>query len=311
MLFFSSALPSEVITNSEIENRLQLPADWIEARTGILQRRYFSGPLSILAIEAAQQVIEQHRIQPSEIDVIVCSTVTPDHPWPATACKIAHGIGAKNAWAFDVSAACSGFLYSLELVRGLLKSGLYRKILLVNGDCMSSVIDPMDKNTSIIFGDGCSASLWDNESIACIKYIQLYADGADYDKIIVNNGGSAERNGLPAFLHMEGKATFKLAIQRMSEGMEELLLRNGMTMDDIDYIVPHQANMRIIQAIIDYMRVEPSKVLTNLAMVGNTTNGSIPLCLAHHKDKFKSGQKVLLCAFGAGTTWGTGLVEWR
>jgi 3-oxoacyl-[acyl-carrier-protein] synthase-3 len=309
MFFFASALPTAIVSNATIEARLSLPEGWIETRTGIRERRYHSGGLSELGVEAAKQVLHHYSLGAQDIDVVILSTVTPDNPWPATACKIAHAIGATQAWAFDLSAACSGFLYSLEMTRALLMSGLYKNILLINGDCMSSVIDPMDKNTSIVFGDGCSASLWNKDTISCIKYMKLETDGSDYDKIIVPNGGSALRNLEPAFLHMEGKATFKLAIQRMSQGMQELLDHNGLTFDDIDYIVPHQANMRIIQAIIDYVKVDGNKVLTNLQWLGNTTNATIPLCLAHHADKFKSGQKLLLCAFGAGTTWGTALVE--
>lgn len=308
MFFFASALPPAVVTNAEIEARLALPSGWIESRTGIRERRFHAGALSDLGIEAANQVLRHYALEATEIDVVICSTVTPDNPWPATACKIAHAIGAHKAWAFDLSAACSGFLYSLEMVRALLVSGLYKNVLLINGDCMSSVVDPMDKNTSIVFGDGCSASLWNAQNIGAVKYLKLSADGSDYDKIIVPNGGSALRNLEPAFLHMEGKATFKLAIQRMSQGMQELLDSNQLTFDDIDYIVPHQANMRIIQAIIDYVKVDANKVLTNLEWLGNTTNATIPLCLAHHAHKFKSGQRLLLCAFGAGTTWGTALV---
>ncbi len=310
MLTFSSALPERIVFNDEIEKRLNLTPGWIEARTGIKERRLHEGGVSDLGVLACKKLLKKLNFNPLDIDVIIMSTVTPDNPWPATSCKIAAAIQASNAWAFDLSAACSGFLYSLQIVQSLLNSNSYKNILLINGDCMSSVIDPLDKNTSIIFGDGCSASYWNTENISCVKYIKLGADGTDYDKIIVKNGGSAERFSLPVSLTMEGRSTFKLAIQRMSKGILELLEECNLKLTEIDWVIPHQANRRIIDAIIDYLNVDPKIVLTNLERVGNTTNASIPLCFEEYQSKFKKGNYILLCAFGAGTTWGTALIKY-
>jgi 3-oxoacyl-[acyl-carrier-protein] synthase-3 len=308
-LVFGVQLPEMVVYNAEIEERLGLAEGWIEARTGIRSRRVHHGGVTELAVQASMNVIEKEGIDPATIDVVIMSTVTPDHLWPASACKVAHQIGASNAWAFDLSAACSGFLFSLETVRAMLLSGLYKRVLLINGDCMSSVIDPMDKNTSIIFGDGCAASIWDRERIAKMKYMKLGSNGADYDKIVVSNAGSAIRQSNAPALLMEGKATFKLAVQTMTNAIHDLLRENGLNLEDIAWVVPHQANQRIIDAITEQVGADPAIVLTNLDSVGNTTNASIPLCLAHHAEKFKSGDKIIVCAFGAGVTWGAGLIE--
>lgn len=308
----SSCLPSEFVSNTSLEQRLNLPDGWIYARTGIRERRIHRGGVSELAIPAAKELMHSLQLDPASIDAVIFATVTPDHPWPASACKVAHAIGAHNTLAFDISAACSGFLYALQVVHSLITSGAKKNVLLLSGDCMSAVVDPLDVNTSIIFGDGCSASFWNKENIDSLLYIDLGSNGAEFDRIVVNGGGSAQRNHshLPA-LFMEGKPTFKLAIEHMSAGIQKLLDKNSLSLDDIDWIVPHQANMRIIQAIIDYLKADPNKVLTNLEWVGNTTNGSIPICLVHHIDKFKPGQLVLLCAFGAGITWGTALIRWK
>lgn len=302
-----SALPDLVIHNSEIESRLNLPFGWIVERTGIRERRFYDGGISSLAIRASNELLEKYEQDPLSIDVVVLSTVTPDHLWPATACKVAHEIGAHNAWAFDISAACSGFLYSMQTVRALISSGLYKKILLINGDCMSSIIDPMDKNTSVLFGDGCAASLWTQEEVEKIQYLELGADGGEYNKIIVDNYGSDARHVSTPYLRMDGRGTFKLAIQTMANSITKALEALNLSIADIDWVIPHQANKRIIDAITDMVGMPPEKVLTNLEWVGNTTNASIPLCYTHHQNKIEKNQRILICSFGAGVTWGAGV----
>ncbi len=312
MQHFYSALPQHIVYNHHIEEQLALPNGWIAQRTGIQQRHEHSGGISELAIESANKCLAAHHLDPMLIDTVLMATVTPDHPWPATACKVAHAIGAHNAWALDISAACSGFVYALQLIQSLLKAGQSKRILLLTGDCMSSVVDPMDRNTRVLFGDACAASLWTNVPLIAIEDVYLGCDGSGYQDIIVQGGGSAlRRSEIASFprLHLEGSKVFKAAVKNIKKSVEIILQRNNLTLSEIDWFIPHQANMRIIETLCEQMGLDNSKVLTNVEQRGNTTNASIPLCWSDHCSRIQPGQRVLTASFGAGYTYGSALLR--
>jgi 3-oxoacyl-[acyl-carrier-protein] synthase III len=312
MQHFFSALPQHIVHSHQIEKQLALPDGWIAQRTGIHQRHQYNGGVSDLAIESAQKCIEAYAINPLEIDTVLMATVTPDHPWPATACKVAHAIGAHNAWALDISAACSGFVYALQLIQSLLNSNKSKCILLLTGDCMSSIIDPMDKNTRILFGDACAASIWTTQQNITIEDVYIGCDGSGYHDIIVEGGGSALRHcDLVAFprLQLEGSKVFKSAVKNLKHSVDIILQRNHIALTDIDWFIPHQANLRIIESLGEQLGIDPSKVLTNIGLRGNTTNASIPLCWADHHQYFQAGDCVLIASFGAGYTYGSAILK--
>jgi 3-oxoacyl-[acyl-carrier-protein] synthase III len=308
---FEYSLPIAKTNNVQLEEQLALPSGWIAQRTGIHERRHHIGGVSDLAIEAALKCLAAEKIEATSIDTVLMATVTPDNPWPATACKVAHAIGAHRAWAMDISAACSGFVYSLQLIKSLLASGQSKCILLLTGDCMSSIVDPQDRNTSILFGDACVASIWRAEQAAEIIDVQLGCDGSGYYDIVVRHAGSANRdNGLnsPA-LHLEGGRVFRAAVSRMSESIQHILLKNQKTIADIQWFIPHQANLRIIEAIASTLELPNDKILSNVQLRGNTTNASIPLCWAEHQQCIQSNDLVLVTSFGAGFTYGSALLQ--
>lgn len=312
MQHFYSALPQHIVYNQQIEEQLALPDGWIVQRTGIHQRHQHTGGISDLAIESANKCLEAHRIHPMQVDTVLMATVTPDHPWPATACKVAHAIGAHNAWALDISAACSGFVYALQLIQSLLSSGKSKCILLLTGDCMSSVIDPMDRNTRVLFGDACAASLWTSQQHIAIEDVYIGCDGSGYHDIMVQGGGSALRHSdIAAFprLHLEGSKVFKAAVKNLKTSVDVILQRNALSLSDVDWFIPHQANMRIIETLSEQLDLDPAKVLTNVEHRGNTTNASIPLCWSDHYTCIQPGQRVLTASFGAGYTYGSALLR--
>ncbi len=314
-------LPDKVMTNFDFEKLVDTSDEWIRTRTGIRERRVLEkGATSDLCAGAIQMVLKNRGIGADEIEVIIVATVTPDMFFPSTACVVQEKIGAKKAWGFDVSAACSGFLYSLVLGTQLIETGAYKKVIVVGADKMSSILDYKDRNSSILFGDGGAAVLLepsDDPSLGIIDH-RLYADGSGGQFLYMKGSGSLNpptHETIDQNLHtlvQDGKAVFKVAVIGMAEVSAEIMQRNNLTADDVDYLVPHQANLRIIDACRERMGIDPSKVMINIDKYGNTTAATIPLCLSEwwHNGKLKRGSTLVLSSFGAGYTWGAVLVKW-
>jgi 3-oxoacyl-[acyl-carrier-protein] synthase-3 len=293
---------------------------WITERTGIKERRILVGKdqgLSVMAIEAVNGLLKKRGIGPEEIDLMIVATVTPDRVFPATANIICDAIGAKNAWGFDLGAACSGFLYALTTGSQFIESGRHKKVVVVGGDKMSSIIDYEDRATCIIFGDGCGAVLLEptEEGVGVMDAI-LRSDGSGCQYLHQKAGGSmrpatertVERKD--HYVYQEGKAVFKFAVTNMADVSAEIMEKNGLTADDVSWLVPHQANKRIIDATANRMGLDESKVMVNIEKFGNTTSGTIPLCLWEWESRLKKGDNLILSAFGGGFTWGAIWIKW-
>ncbi len=313
-------LPEYILTNQELEKLVETNDEWIRTRTGITERRILKDPdkaSGYMAAEAAREILQQRNIDPGEIDVIIVATVTPDYMFPATACIAQSLIGAKNAFCFDLSAACSGFLYALEVGSNMISSGQYRKVLVIGSDKMSSIVDYTDRSTCILFGDGAAGVLLEpaDDENAIIDSI-MYSEGDMSQNLIQQGGGS--RN--PAshetvdkkmhYIYQEGRPVFKRATEGMADVSVEIMEKNQLTGDDVDWLVPHQANLRIIDATARRMNLDPSKVMINIDRYGNTTAATIPLCLYDWKDRLNKGDKIVLAAFGGGYTWGATYLKW-
>jgi 3-oxoacyl-[acyl-carrier-protein] synthase III len=314
-------VPEKIMTNAMLEKLVDTNDEWIRTRTGISERRILeNGATSDLAVPAVQMVLNNRGIGAEEIDVIIFATVTPDMFFPATACVLQQKIGAKKAWGFDVSAACSGFVYAITLGSQLIETGAYKKVLVVGADKMSSILDYTDRNSCILFGDGAGAVLLEPSEDANFGIIdhKLYSDGSGGDFLYMKGGGSLNPsthetiNNKLHYLFQDGKAVFKVAIIGMADVSVEILKRNNLTGADVDWLIPHQANLRIIDATADRMGLDKSKVMINIGKYGNTTAATIPLCLSEwwHEGKVKKGQNLVLSSFGAGYTWGAVLVKW-
>jgi 3-oxoacyl-[acyl-carrier-protein] synthase-3 len=314
-------LPEKVMTNLELEKMVDTTDEWIRTRTGIRERRVLeNGATSDLAVGAVTMLLKNRGMSASEIEVIIVATVTPDMFFPSTACVVQEKLGAKNAWGFDVSAACSGFLYALVLGSQLVETGAYKKVVVVGADKMSSILDYTDRNTCILFGDGGAAVLLEpteDESLGIIDH-RLYSDGSGGQFLYMRGGGSLQPPTHASLergdhkLIQDGKAVFKVAVYGMAEVSAEIMERNHLTGDDVDYLVPHQANLRIIDACRERMGLDPSKVMINIERYGNTTAGTIPICLSEwwHDGKLDRGNTLVLSSFGAGYTWGAILLKW-
>jgi 3-oxoacyl-[acyl-carrier-protein] synthase-3 len=314
-------LPEKVLTNLELEKMVDTTDEWIRTRTGIRERRVLeNGATSDLAVGAITMLLKNRGMSASEIEVIIVATVTPDMFFPSTACVVQEKIGATNAWGFDVSAACSGFLYALVLGSQLVETGAYKKVVVVGADKMSSILDYTDRNTCILFGDGGAAVLLEpteDESLGIIDH-RLYSDGTGGQFLYMRGGGSLQPPTHASLergdhkLIQDGKAVFKVAVYGMAEVSAEIMERNHLTGDDVDYLVPHQANLRIIDACRERMGLDPSKVMINIERYGNTTAGTIPICLSEwwHDGKLDRGNTLVLSSFGAGYTWGAILLKW-
>lgn len=314
-------VPEKILTNADLEKLVETNDEWIRTRTGIRERHILEhGATSDLAVPAVQMCLKNRGITAEEIDAIIFATVTPDMFFPATACVLQEKIGAKKAFGFDISAACSGFVYALTMGSQLIETGAYKKVLVVGADKMSSIIDYTDRNTCILFGDAGAAVLLEpseNESVGIIDH-RLYSDGSGGDFLYMKGGGSLNpptHKTLDDKLHVlyqDGKAVFKVAVVGMADVSAEILERNNLKGDDIDWLVPHQANLRIIDATANRMGLDKSKVMINIDKYGNTTAATIPLCLSEwwHAGKIKKGQNLVLASFGAGYTWGAIYVKW-
>jgi len=313
-------VPDEILTNKDMEKLVETSDDWIQSRTGIKQRHIERDPdkaCSDLVVGAINKLVEQTGLNVEEVDMIIVGTITGDHTFPDTANIVAHKIGAVNAFGYDINAACSGFIFSLVTASQFIETGMYKKILVVGADQMSSILDYEDRTTCILFGDGGGVVLLEpSEEGHGIKDAVLKGDGAGAAFLHMKAGGSKKPTTMETvlarehFVYQEGKTVFKSAIKGMSESITELLARNKLSHDDIDYLIPHQANKRILYGVADYIGFPHDKVLINIENYGNTTAGTIPLCLSDYQDKFKKGDKLILTAFGGGFTWGAILVEW-
>ncbi|MCB0751290.1 MAG: ketoacyl-ACP synthase III [Ignavibacteriae bacterium] len=314
-------LPEKVLDNHYFEKIVDTNDEWIVSRTGIRERRKEeNGATSDMAARAADDLIKNHNINPEEIDVIIVATVTPDMFFPATACLVQEKIGAKNAWGFDLSAACSGFLFALQTGAGLVASGTHKKVMVIGADKMSTIIDYTDRNTCLIFGDGASAVLLEpTEDLNIgVKDSILHCDGAGSEFLYMKGGGSLNpptHETVDAGYHtlyQDGKTVFKEAVKGMADISVDIMKNNNLSADDIAYLVPHQANLRIIDSTANRMGIPKEKAMVNIHKYGNTTAATIPLCLTeYYRDgKLKKGDNLILAAFGAGFTWGSIYLTW-
>lgn len=314
-------LPEEEVPNSFFSSYLDTSDEWIKTRTGINTRRILRvGGSSDLAVPAVKDLLEKRGITANDIDLIIFCTVTPDMFFPSTACVLQDKIGAKNAWGFDLSGACSGFLFGLETGRRFIESGGAKNVLVVGADKMSSIIDYNDRNTCPLFGDGCGVVLLEpieDQDNGVLDSI-LHIDGAGGAHLHMKAGGSLNPPTHETvdkkwhYVYQEGKTVFKSAVVGMADVSAEIVEKNNLTADDIAYLVPHQANLRIIDATRERMGIPEEKVMINIDKYGNTTAGTIPICLSewHSAGKIKKGDRLVLASFGAGYTWGAILVRW-
>jgi len=314
-------VPEKVYDNKYFESIIDTSDEWIISRTGIKERRILeNGATSDLATRAAQDLIASKGLNPEDIDVIIVATVTPDMFFPATACIVQNNIGAKNAWGFDLSAACSGFLFALRTGASLIESGAYKKVMVIGADKMSSITDYTDRNTCVLFGDAGSAVLLEpaeNPEYG-IKDTILHVNGAGRDALYMKGGGSLNPPSHETvdkkmhYIYQDGKAVFKVAVVGMADVSYEIMQRNNLCPEDIKYLVPHQANLRIIDATAERMGITRDKVTINIDKYGNTTAATIPLCLTefYRAGKIRKGDKLILAAFGAGYTWGSMYLVW-
>jgi 3-oxoacyl-[acyl-carrier-protein] synthase-3 len=313
-------VPEYVLTNHELETMVDTNDEWITTRTGIKERRILKGEglgTSDMAVPAVNGLLKKRGIGADEIDLIIFCTTTPDRVFPATANILADKIGAKNAWGYDLQATCSGFLFGLATGSQFIETGKYKKVLVVGGDKMSSMIDYKDRATCIIFGDGCGVVLLEpNEDGYGVIDSVLKSDGSGVPFLHQKAGGSIRPashetiNNREHYLYQEGQSVFKFAVTNMAEVAAEVMERNNLKADDIAWLVPHQANKRIIDATASRTGVSPDKVIINIERYGNTTNGTLPLCLWEWEDKFKKGDNLILAAFGGGFTWGAIYLKW-
>lgn len=313
-------VPDYVMTNEELSTMVDTNDEWIMTRTGIKERRILKeGGTSTMAIKAIDQLLQKTNTKPEEVDLILLATVTPDMRVPATVNIIQEKMGLVNAWGFDYQAGCSGFLFGLEIIQRFVESGRYKKAILVGADMMSSILNYKDRNTCILFGDGAAAILVEPQENSEYGIIdtQNYCDSAGAVECLnVKRHGSAYPLTLEnfdlgeQFVYQDGKKVFVRAVKGMADVVEEVMLRNHLSKDNLAWLVPHQANKRIIDAARDRAGLTEDKVMLNIHRYGNTTNGTIPLCLWDYEKHLKKGDNIMLCAFGAGYTWGSAYIKW-
>jgi 3-oxoacyl-[acyl-carrier-protein] synthase III len=313
-------VPPGLLTNKDLELLVDTSDEWITTRTGIKERHILKEPglaTSDMAVEAVNGLLKKRGISATEIDLIIFATVTPDMVFPSSACILADKIGATNAFAYDLMAACSGFLFSLQTGASFIESGKYKKVLVVGADKMSSIIDYTDRNTCIIFGDGAGAVLLEpNEEGLGIIDAVLKSDGSGRHYLHQKAGGSLKPpthetvDAKEHYVYQDGKTVFKFAVTNMADVSAQIMERNNLKSDDISWLVPHQANLRIIDATAERMGISRDKVMINIERFGNTTNGTLPLCLWEWESKLKKGDNIVLAAFGGGFTWGAIYIKW-
>lgn len=313
-------LPDYVLTNEELTRMVDTNDEWITTRTGIKERRILKGKdqgSSVMAAEAVKKLCEKRGISPEEIDMLILATVTADYIFPATANVVCDKVGAKNAWGYDINAACSGFIFALVTGAQFIQGGRHKKVVVVGVDKMSSIIDYGDRATSIIFGDGAGAVLLepDTNGLGIVDYI-CRVDGSGRKHLYQKAGGSVkppEANSVDMkehYVYQEGQQVFKFAVKEMADVSVEIMQRNKLSADDVAWLVPHQANKRIISAVANRMEVSEDKVMMNIHKYGNTTAGTLPICLWDYEDRLKKGDNIILSAFGGGFTWGAIYLKW-
>ena len=313
-------VPETKLTNFDLEKLVDTNDEWIRSRTGISERRILREPgkaSSDMAVKAIEEILRKKNLDPLDIDCIICATVTPDMVFPATANIIGDKIGAKNAFGFDLGAACSGFLFALTTGASFIEAGRYKKVIVVGVDKMSSIIDYTDRATCIIFGDGAGAALFEpNYEGLGVQDEVLVSDGIGREYLKIDAGGSilpttkeTVENGQHA-VFQDGKTVFKYAVSGMADVSEKIMQRNNLTHDDVNWLIAHQANKRIIDATASRMGVNEDKVLINIQKYGNTTSATLPLLLSDFESKFKKGDNLIFAAFGGGFTWGSIYLKW-
>lgn len=313
-------VPEYVLTNQELEKLVDTNDEWIRSRTGIRERRILKGQdrgTSSMAAEAVRALLEKTNTDPADVELTICATVTPDSLFPDTANTINAAVGADNAWGFDINAACSGFLFALSTGAKFVKTGTHKKVVVIGADTMSSIVNYKDRTTCVIFGDGAGAVLLEpnHEGLGLHDEV-LRGDGAGRKYLHMKAGGSRRpatadtvANG-DHFIFQDGRPVFKAAVTGMTKTVTEVMKRNNLTAAEIDWLVPHQANLRIINAVSDSLSFPKEKVIVNIERYGNTTGATIPLCLWEGQEQFKKGDKILLTAFGGGFTWGASYLTW-
>ncbi len=313
-------VPDDLLTNADLEKMVDTNDEWIRSRTGIVERHIQKGEglgTSDMAVEAVKGLLAKTGTAPEEVDLVICATVTPDHVFPATANIISDKVGITNAWSFDLGAACSGFLYALTTGSQFVETGRYKKVIVVGADKMSAIVDYTDRTTCVLFGDGCGAVMLEptEEEVGIMDHIN-YTDGKGRNFLKMQAGGSVApasaetvANG-EHFIFQDGQPVFKAAVTGMADVAAEIMEKNNLSGDDVSYLVPHQANKRIIDATARRMGVGEEKVMINIQKYGNTTSGTIPLCLHDWESKLKKGDNLILAAFGGGFTWGAIWLKW-
>lgn len=312
-------VPEYVLTNQELESMVETNDQWIRERTGILERRILKGDRGStdMAVPAVQELLEKRGIGPEEIELVIYCSVTPDHVFPASANILSDKVGMVNAWGFDLEAACSSFIYGITTGAKFIETGAHKKVVVVGSDKMSALVDYTDRNTCILFGDGCAAVLLEpSEDGLGILDSKLYSDGSGRHHLIQKAGGSKYPPTLETVqnrehhIYQEGKSVFKFAVTKMADVCVEIMEANNLTADDIAWLTPHQANKRIIDATARRMGVNTDKVMLNIHKYGNTTSATIPLCLYEYQNQLSKGDNVILAAVGGGFTWGAVYVKW-
>jgi 3-oxoacyl-[acyl-carrier-protein] synthase-3 len=311
-------VPETILSNEDLAKIVDTSDEWITSRTGIKERRILKeGASSDMAAEAARQLLEKTGVDPLDIDLVLVATVTPDYPFPSTANVVCDKVGMKNAWGYDLIAACSGFIYALSTGAQFIETGRHKKVLVIGVDKMTSILDYQDRTTCVIFGDGAGAVLLEpsEEGLGVQDFI-LRSDGSGRQYLIQPGGGSANPPSHQTvddrlhYVKQEGKQVFKFAVTNMAEVSAEIMEKNNLTSDDVDWLVPHQANLRIIDATAERMGLSKEKVMINIQKYGNTTAGTLPLCLWDYEDQLKKGDTLILSAFGGGFTWGAVYLKW-
>ncbi len=311
-------LPEHILSNEDLSKIVDTSDEWITTRTGIKERRIMKdGASSDMGVEAVKGLLEKTNTSADEIDLVIVATVTPDYPFPSTSNVICDKVGMKNAWGYDLIAACSGFIYGLATGAQFIETGRYKKVIVVGVDKMSSIIDYQDRTTCVIFGDGCGAVMLepDTEGFG-VQDFMLHADGSGRQYLLQPAGGSASPATVETvekrehFVHQEGKQVFKFAVTNMADVSAAIMDKNNLTSDDVDWLVPHQANLRIIDATANRMGLAKEKVMINIQKYGNTTAGTLPLCLWDYEKQLKKGDNIILSAFGGGFTWGAVYLKW-
>ena len=311
-------VPDYILTNDELAKIVETSDEWITTRTGIKERRIMkNGASSDMAVEAVEGLLKKTNTRPEDVDLVILATVTPDYPFPSTANVLCDKVGMTNAWGYDLIAACSGFIYGLATGSQFIETGRYKKVIVVGVDKMSSIIDYEDRTTCIIFGDGAGAVMLEpNEEGLGVQDFILKSDGSGREYLVQPGGGSLNPTSIETierrmhFVRQEGKQVFKFAVTNMAEVSAEIMEKNNLTSDDVDWLVPHQANLRIIDATAKRMGLPEDKVMVNIQKYGNTTAGTLPLCLWDYEKQLKKGDTLILSAFGGGFTWGSVYLKW-